>query len=166
MDHALARQMIRQRAARRPLALKAFYLDLRRCGCRSGQLGLRLGFASIFFQIGELKLELFEDCAALGGLAVLLVAQLGDGELHLLARAFASASAARRAASAAISIAFSVAMSSGRESAVRGTPMRKAQLRLQRDTDVPHESIGRVVYPADCGRHVRCGARQSMPSSR
>jgi hypothetical protein len=45
---------------------------------------LRLGFGSILFQIGELKLELFEDGAALGGLAVLLVAQLGDSELHLL----------------------------------------------------------------------------------
>jgi hypothetical protein len=59
------------------------------------------------------------------------------------ARAFASASAfcaltsaARRAASAAITIAFSVAMSSGRESAVRVTPMRKTQLRLRRATNV------------------------------
>jgi hypothetical protein len=75
---------VQQRTARRPLALEAFYLDLRRSGCRGSQPGLRLGFGSIRFQIGELKLELFEDGAALGGLAVLLVAQLGDGELHLL----------------------------------------------------------------------------------
>jgi hypothetical protein len=75
VDDALARQVLRQRTARRPLALEAFYLDLRRSGCRGSQPGLRLGFGSILFQIGELKLELFEDGAALGGLAVLLVAR-------------------------------------------------------------------------------------------
>jgi hypothetical protein len=58
------------------------------------------------------------------------------------ARAFASASAfcaftsaATRAACAVITIAFSVPMSSGRESAVRVTPMMKTHLRLRRSAE-------------------------------
>jgi hypothetical protein len=41
---------------------------------------LRLGFGGILFEIRELKLEMFDDGTALGGLAVLLVARLGDGD--------------------------------------------------------------------------------------
>jgi hypothetical protein len=59
--------MLRQWTARRPLVPEAFHLDLGRRGCRS-HLGLRLGFGGILFQVGELKLGLFEDRAALGGL--------------------------------------------------------------------------------------------------
>jgi hypothetical protein len=49
--------MIRQLRARWPLALEAFDLDLRGCGCRGSQLGLRFGLRCILLQIGQLKLE-------------------------------------------------------------------------------------------------------------
>jgi hypothetical protein len=34
-----------------------------------------------------------------------------------------------------------------------------AQLRQHGAHKAQHESIGRAVYPAACGRHVRCGIR-------
>ena len=74
MHETLARQVIGQRPARRPLALEPFNLDLRGCGRGRSQLGLRLGFGRILFEIGKPKLKLLENGAALGGLAVLLVA--------------------------------------------------------------------------------------------
>ena len=74
MHEALARQVIRQRPARRPLALETFNLDLRGGGRSGRQLGLRLGFGRILFEIGKPKLKLLENGAALGGLAVLLMA--------------------------------------------------------------------------------------------
>src|SRR5215470_6873367 len=84
MNDALAWQMFWQCTARRSLALEAFDLDL--CAGRRGSsdLRLRLGLCGILFQLTEAKFELFENGTALGGLAVPLVAQLGDGELHLL----------------------------------------------------------------------------------
>src|SRR5215471_17187540 len=84
MYEALARKVIRQRTACRPLAFEACDLDL--CAGRSSgsDLRLSLGLRCILFQLAEPKLKLFENGAALGGLAVLLVAQLGDSELHLL----------------------------------------------------------------------------------
>src|SRR3974377_1556840 len=74
------------------------------------------------------------------------------------APALPSASALCAFTSAAITIAFSVATSLGRESAVRGMPMRKAQLRLRRATNAPDESIGRVVLPGGLRspRALRC----------
>ena len=175
VDDALARQMLRQRTARRPLASEAFDLDLRRSGCRGSQPGLRLGFGSILFQIGELKLELFEDCAAFRRLAVLLVRSLAIGNFICSissARAFASASAfcaftfAARRAAPRRSGSRSRRKVVGSESAVRVTPTIESRIRSQRAANAPNESTVAFNYPAACGRHVRCGARQSMPSSR
>jgi hypothetical protein len=56
MDDALARQMLRQGSARRPLALEAFHRDFGLGRRRSGNLGLGLGLRGILFQISELKL--------------------------------------------------------------------------------------------------------------
>lgn len=46
--------------------------------------GLRLCLRRVLFQIGELKLKLFQDCAALRGLSELPLAQLRDRKLQLL----------------------------------------------------------------------------------
>jgi hypothetical protein len=76
--------MLRQRPPRRLASLEGPYLDLRvRGGCRRH---LRLGFRlrGVLFHVGERKLELLQQRAALRGWPELLVPQLGDGELHLL----------------------------------------------------------------------------------
>ena len=72
----------RRAAGLRRLESLDFDIFARRRSCCHLRLGF--GFRSILFHVGERKLELFEDRAALGRLAVLLMAQLGDGELHLL----------------------------------------------------------------------------------
>jgi hypothetical protein len=76
--------MLGQRPARRPATLEALHLDVlaRRCGCRHLRHGFR--YRGILFHIGERKLELLENRAPLRGLPKLLVAQLCNGELHLL----------------------------------------------------------------------------------
>ena len=71
----LAWQMLGQRTARRPLTVEALHCDLRP---HRRQLRYRGGFGGVRLQLGELKLELLEDRAALRRLAELLVTQLGD----------------------------------------------------------------------------------------
>jgi hypothetical protein len=81
IDDALARQMFRQRPARRLAPLEASHFDLR---LGSGHLRRRLGLGGIFLQIRQRQLELFQDRAPLGGLAEPVVAQLGDCVLEFL----------------------------------------------------------------------------------
>ena len=68
MDDALARQMLGQWPPRRPAALESLDFDIfaRRRSCCHLRLGF--GFRSILFHVGERKLELLEDRAALRGL--------------------------------------------------------------------------------------------------
>ena len=69
--------MLGQRTARRPATLEALHFDLlRRCGRRHLRRGF--GFRGILLHLGERKLELLEDRAALRRLAEPLVTQLGD----------------------------------------------------------------------------------------
>src|SRR2546430_957226 len=84
IDDAFARQMLRERTARRLAPFEGLhrYLVARRHGCRHprGRLGLR----GILFQIGELQLELIEQPASLRGLSEPLMTKLPDRELELL----------------------------------------------------------------------------------
>jgi len=84
IDDALARQMLGQRPARRLAPFECAHLNLLACcrGCRHLRHGLR--FRRILFQVGQLQLELFEQCAPLRGLPKSLLPKLGDRELHLL----------------------------------------------------------------------------------
>ena len=81
IDDALARQMLGQRAARRPAPLEAAHRDFRLCRC---DLRRRLGLRGVFLQLGKRQFELLEDRAALRGLPELLASQLGDRVLELL----------------------------------------------------------------------------------
>ena len=81
IDDALARQMLRQRPARRLAPLEAAHLDLGRC---SSHLRRRFRLRGIFFHLRQRQLELFQDRAPLRGLPKLIVAQLGDGIFELL----------------------------------------------------------------------------------
>jgi hypothetical protein len=88
---------------------------------RRSHPGRRLGLRGILLQIGQLQLELVQQCAAFRGLAEPFVPQLADRDLSFsisCAWCCASLSAAIRVARSATSIDFSVSTSSGRESAV------------------------------------------------
>src|SRR5215204_3976766 len=65
IDDAFARQMLRERTARRLAPFEGLhrYLLARRHGCRHPRR--RLGLRGILFQIGELQLELIEQPASL-----------------------------------------------------------------------------------------------------
>ena len=75
IDDAFARQMRRQRTARRLAPLERRHRD---------RLGHRFGLCNVFFQVGELKLKLVEQRSTLGGLSELLVPQLLDCVFELL----------------------------------------------------------------------------------
>jgi hypothetical protein len=82
--------MLGQRTARRLSPLKTLHRDLgvlRRQLRSQFCLGLRL--RRIGLDLGELQLKLLENGAALGRLAILFMAQLGDRKLELSARAAA-----------------------------------------------------------------------------
>jgi hypothetical protein len=179
MHDALARQMRRQRPPRWPFAVEAFHLDFR----GRSQLGMGVCVRRILFQVGELKLKLFEDGTAFRGLPncswrSLAIVNFSFSinnacDLASLSAAAARASAAivRVCAAASASrctamVARAAASVVGSESDWRGTLEMLTQLRWQRAPNPHYESIGRAFYPAACGRHVCCGMRQSMPSSR
>jgi hypothetical protein len=85
MHEALARQMRRQWPPCRPFALEGYDVDFGGSGgLGHSELDLRLRLRRICFEIGELKLKLLQDRAALCGLPELRVAQLRDRELQLL----------------------------------------------------------------------------------
>jgi len=73
--------MLGQGTARQFVALEALHFHLR---ARRHQLCRRRGLGGIRLQLGELQLELLQDRTPLRGLPKPLVAQLGDGELHVL----------------------------------------------------------------------------------
>ena len=151
IDHALARQVIRQRPARRLAPLERLHLYLR--GCRRSGRQLRLGFRlrGILRHVGKLKLELlehgaaFEDCpnrSCRSWAIVNFICSISSSRARTSAsalRALTSASthlvsAASHAMCVAITIALSVATSSGRESGVGGTQQlqhRSQTLRAQ-----------------------------------
>jgi hypothetical protein len=81
IDDALARQMLRQRPARRLAPLEAAHFNLGRCSCH---LRRRFRLSGIFFHLRERQLELLQDGAPLRRLAELVVAQLGDRIFELL----------------------------------------------------------------------------------
>src|SRR5712675_643124 len=68
IDNALPRQMLRQRPARRLAALERWHRNL--AACRHLHRGL--GLCGVRLEIGELQLELVQQCAALRGLSELL----------------------------------------------------------------------------------------------
>ena len=79
MDHALARQVFRQRAARRLAARERLHHHLL-FGRRRRHLGLRRNL----LQLEQPQLELVEQRTTLGRLAEPFVPQLGDDVLQLL----------------------------------------------------------------------------------
>src|SRR5258708_39883701 len=74
IDNALPRQMLRQRPARRLAALERWHRNL--AACRHLLPGP--GFGGLRLEIGELQLELGQQCAALPGLSELLLPHLPD----------------------------------------------------------------------------------------
>ena len=83
IDDALARQVLRQRAARRLLPLEAAHLNSVGARYLRHDLGRRFGFGRGLFQVGKLQFELLDQRAAFGRLSEPLVAQLGDDKLQL-----------------------------------------------------------------------------------
>jgi len=84
IDDALARQVLRQRTARRLAPFEGADLDLLARRRRGGELSRSLGLRCILLHIGKLQLELLKHGAAFRGLPEPLVLELGDRELHLL----------------------------------------------------------------------------------
>ena len=83
IDDALARQMNRQRTARRLFAFEPAHLDRIDARRLRRDLGRCFGFGGGLFQVGKLQLELLDQRAALGRLSEPLMPQLGDRELQL-----------------------------------------------------------------------------------
>jgi hypothetical protein len=88
IDHALARQMLRERSARRLEPLERLHLDV--CARRRVGRDLRPGFRlrCILFHVGKPQFELLEHGATFRGLAEPLMPELGDRELHLFDHQF------------------------------------------------------------------------------
>ena len=91
IDHTLARQVLRQRPARRLASLERLHVDLG--GCRRSGRQPRLGFRlrGILLHVGERELQLLEHGAAFRGLAEPFVPELGNRVLHLLDQELAGA---------------------------------------------------------------------------
>ena len=83
MNHALARQMLGQRPARRLAPGKALHRHRLRIGW-PGHIHRGLGLRAIFLELEQLQLQLVEQRAALRRLAEPLVPQPGDRKLQLL----------------------------------------------------------------------------------
>ena len=171
VDHALARQMLGQRPARRLAPLEG--LHRYRLGGRHLRLRSPAEPASLL-ELEQLQLELVQQRAALRRLAELLVPQLGDRVLQLLdqqrrARApAASAGQARRPLGQQHRLQRLDVVGKGiigrrGHSAIvgidgapcNGYPI--AESRCRSDLRIADSQ------PAACGRIVRCGNRQSMP---
>jgi hypothetical protein len=152
--------MLRRRPARRLAALEGCHRSLVSCGHLRRGLSLR----GVLLEIGELQLELVQQCAALRGLSELLVPQLLDREFELLDQQ-----------GPRLGLRF------------RGQPGRSlgAQHRLQRGHIVRRESITPIAdqritsrrccpncrsfidsnpgdQPAACGRQVCCGIQAGL----
>ena len=171
IDDAPAWQALRQRAPRRDAAPEAANLD-RRGGCLGGHRHRGSGLLELF----ELQLELLDQPApALGGLSVLLVPRLGEQQLHALDLERKKVPFSLQLPGLGLSRDPRRALSQdhrvrrGEVGGQRFGGHRHAQsiqigVMAYRVTH-PLKSIGRG-YPAACGRHVCCGIRQSIPSSR
>jgi hypothetical protein len=180
VDHALARQVLGQRPARR-LAPRE---GLHGLGRRLIDLRRRFGLGLVLLQLEQLQLELVEQRAALRRLAEPFVPQLGDLVLELLdqQRLVAHLGAMRlplgqqhrlqrldvvgeRFSGWRGHIAISGTIPSRRNGdSTAESPCRTAPLHLPS----PKRSSGfaQAGHPATCGRQLRCGRRQSIPSSR
>jgi hypothetical protein len=164
IDHPLARQMLGQRPARRLAPLEAVDRDCH--GRQGGRLGCHLGFGCGLFQIGELKLELLDQPgAALRGSTEPVMAQLGDGELELLnhQRAGLRLGFGRRPRG---TLCHQHRLQRSDIVGERIIGARHAAMESQSAALVIPSHAGLVIHPAACGRHVCCGARQSIPSRR
>ena len=152
IDHALARQVLGQRPPRRLAASDRFHRHALRCGDLFRRFGLRL----VLLELAQLQLELVQQRPPLGRLAVLLMPQPGDGvperlDLGPIARPLGQQHRLQG----------SDVVGQG----VRGHTAISAMAATPRNAYSSTESSCRI-HPATCGRHVRCGSRQSMPSSR
>ena len=183
-DHdALARQMIGERLARRPLALER--LDGLRP--RRRLLGRQLILRRRRLQLLELKLHLLQQPRlVLRARAVELAAQLLDLELEMAI----SASVLERSACAFAASALALAASLALAAALARSPLpsrlpgarrvrqgssharqrdRRAAIQTTRSCAERITSVRDCKsnrHPTDVGRHVSCGLRQSMPDNR
>jgi hypothetical protein len=156
--HALARQMRRKRRPHRPVAGGRVH---RRAASRRRR-DLVLGREGRNFL--ELQLQLVEQfAAALGGLPVLFAPQLGDLQLVI---------GDQRLGARGPRLGLLTCLSLGGQ----GCRQHRDRLgcRHERDCRTPQaaprpsstaESNRRRPQPAACGRHIRTGLRQSIPSS-
>jgi hypothetical protein len=153
--------MRRQWTARRLAPLERQHRD--RLGCR--QLRRGLGLRRILFQVGKLQFELIEQRATLRGLPELFVPQLLDRELELLDQQRPRLGFGFRGqAGGAL----------GAQHCLQGVHIigerivgaHRAKRITTRRRCLRTEDSNRRDQPAACGRHVCCGIRQSMPSSR
>lgn len=161
--------MLGERLARRPLALEDGNHGDLRCCFLSDQIVL----GSVGLEPLELQLHLIEQAAAaLGAGTVLLALQLGDLQLEWVI----SASMALWWAMASTSLAFAssalraiVATNALSVSTSSGWDEMAASMNQSDSCAMPYR-MGKMQvcsdYPALCGRHVYCGLRQSIPSSR
>jgi len=166
IDHALARQMLGQRPTGRlaPLERRHRHALWHSDFFRRLRLSLRL------LQLEQLQLELVEQRAALRRLAEPFVPQLGDLVLELLDQQHLVADLG------AIGLPLGQQHRLQRLDVVgkwfsggRGHSAISATIPDRRNGHAIDESPCRSTrrhQPAACGRSVRCGSRQSIPSSR
>ena len=162
----LARQMRRQ-TDRAPACDAMNALDVR--AARIGSGTAVASSAASASSSSSCKLHLVEQfAAAFGGGAVVVVPELGDHQLQMRHHRLgtdARASASRRAMRSAASAARRVSISSEPMSGAGVTAMMESQapVAVHDEFDRASEKLSR--QPAISGRHVRCGCRQSIPSS-
>jgi hypothetical protein len=160
--------MLGQWPAGRLAPSKRLHGDRLRRGCHL-HLCRCLILRLILLQLEQLQLELVEQGSTLRLLAEPLVPQLGDGVLQLLNQQRADLDLAV-GCNQSLALrqdqrmgGFQVGRQGGR--LIEAHASIKPQLPARCAGQAVHESIGRD-YPAVCGRMVRCGRRQSIPSSR
>ena len=166
IDHALARQMLRQRPAGRLAPREGPHGLGRRLIARR----LRLSLGLVLLELEQLQLELVEQRAALRRLAEPFVPQLGDLVLELLdqQRLVADLRAMRLPLGQQHRLQ-RLDVVGERFSGGRGHIAISSTIPCQRNGKSTAESPCRTApshQPATCGRSVRCGSRQSIPSSR
>src|SRR5262245_12122999 len=129
--------------------------------CR--QLRCGLGFRGVLLQFAKPQLELIEEGCAFRRLTELLVTKLGERVFELLdlERAQLRLVLSRQARSP-------LREQHGPQRCdvcgKRISGVGHAATESQSASVVNHER--RCSHPAACGRHVRCGSRQSIPSSK
>ena len=165
--------MLRQRPARRLTPLERRDRDLRACRRIHCHPRRSLGLRCILLQVGKTQFELLERGTAFRGLPVSLVLELGDRELHLLDQQLADADFGLGIAR--FRLRFQAC--DPRCDHHRLERCRRAENQLwaaQSDCTTDRKSCeikSRAdsqcrTQPAACGRHVCCGSRQSIPSSK